>query len=986
MSDVNEVRKDNEDLNNALAYVRAQRPMDQAIQKKYINMENAYDAEISPLQKEFSEKLKEYMELSNQYYGRYVNISVAQNRERQASWDKQMQEYENYNNSTEAERRARVESEQTAWKAQDGKLTNDYNAAKEQYDLDIAEWKKQKAAREKLIEEAKTGLARSRTRREAYLKDSDPDYFSKTAKALKDRMNAMAITNPRQLYKHVDVAYMKNQNVHTVKRAAVIDTITTTKNEKVIYGIVGPDNAKRQTIDIDESPKKILIKIGAYGMTRNGPRPANRDAKIEGTERTQLSVSLSKYPGAFFPRSEDTTSIMGRNSKGNLDRRDSFDKEIKGNRLYMTRKGSSAKFRPNQTWGGVNQGGKGRGWGQDLHTYIYVPNMEASLTGNTVRDTSPTKIWGSALKRSDIWGRPVFGFRQADIAKLTIDKIPRWIHYPMGKWDDNTPLHQQENWGIEAKGTYKMYYNIFNVEYEFLHENPNEKDVWVVGAADDKCQVSLNSAAGPWTTFRGGWNGRPQKHKLRGKLHTGPNTVFVIQENGGGPTGMALIICKGTSDRPATFDGMVTCTGPDWLTLKSDIRIPGLDTNHSRRGKSFDGRYQRGSWLARFNNALTKQNLLGRVPGTFGMRTHDYKPPDAKVQFIRIEFGQLPASQTRTITLNQFQIFSTDRYDVNVAKGAFVKSSKLHPDSQPLERIVNGNDKPISDDGRRYRGEHVMTNHRIRWKDQFIEIQLPNPIEVFKVIITGNKGTGSYLANLRMEMYDTNRKTVFLGPPFSGNSEKHEFFFNGPIVPKGDPNPPGEPRKKNMSRDFPVFTPGKLPPYPIMPAYITPNEELLERLIMLSDDLITLNLRIQSVYKKFTMDRTIGRYQGKVLERRRDLVAEVQSLMKERRRLNEKVGEYNATRKNQIDQERRAESSQIHFWIWGCVTILIITLFVIYLMFPKYMIYTPQVMGWGIIILITLLTTMFIGGSITYMLWLFIVINIFFYLFRKYYG
>ena len=57
MSDVNEVRKDNEDLNNALAYVRAQRPMDQAIQKKYINMEQAYDAEISPHQKEYSEKL-----------------------------------------------------------------------------------------------------------------------------------------------------------------------------------------------------------------------------------------------------------------------------------------------------------------------------------------------------------------------------------------------------------------------------------------------------------------------------------------------------------------------------------------------------------------------------------------------------------------------------------------------------------------------------------------------------------------------------------------------------------------------------------------------------------------------------------------------------------------------------------------------------------------------------------------------------------------
>ena len=982
MSDVNEVRKDNEDLNNALAYVRSQRPLDQAIQKKYNNMENAYNSEISPLQKEFSAKLKEYMELSKQYYGQYVQISVAQNQERQASWDKQMQEYENYNNSTEAERRARVEAEQKTWKEQDGKLTDDYEAAKKQYDLDLAEWKKQKAAREKLIEEAKTGLARNRKRRARFQASSDPDYFTKTAMALEDRMKAMAITNRSHIYRNIDIQWLKNQDLQTVKRVAVVDNVMK-GNKKLLFGIVGPDNAKRQTIDVDNSPKKILIRIGSYNMTKNGPKPTLSTSKV--VNRYELRVDVRKYPGAYIKPGDDY-NVYGVRANGSIDYRDKFKKFIRGGHLHMVRTDSNAKFLPGQKWGGVDQQGRGRGWGQDLHAYIYVPNMNATLTSRTVGDVSPKTIWGSALKYSDVWGREVFSFRQEDIKKLSIDKVPRWIHYPMGKWANSTPVHQQEDWGNEAKGTYKMYYNIFNVEYEFLYENPNEKDVWVVGAADDRCQVSLNSAAGPYTELKGGWNGRPQQKKLQGKLHTGPNTVFVIQENGGGPTGMALIICKGTYNRPSTFDGMVTCTGPDWLALKSDIKIPGLDTDHRRNGKGFDGRYQRGSWLTDFNNALKGQDLIGRVPGMFGMKTHDYKPPDAKVQFIRIEFGQLPALDQRIITLNQFQIFSTDRYNVNAAKGVFVKSSKLHPDSQPLERIVNGQDTPTSSDGRRYRGNYVMTDNNTRWKDQFIEIQLNNPIEVFKIIITGDKGTGNHLANLRMEMYDSNRKTVFLGPPFSGNSEKHEFFFNGPIVPEGDPNPPREPRKKRMSRDFPIFTPGKLPPYPIMPAYITPNEELLERLIMLSDDLITLNLRIQSVYKNYTMDRTIGRYQGKVLERRRDLVAEVQSLIKERRRLNEQVGEYNATRKNQIDQERRAESSQIHFWIWGCVTILVIALFVIYLMFPKYIIYTPQVIAWGIITLITLLTTMFIGGSITYMLWLFIVISIFFYLFKKYYG
>ena len=60
-------------MNNALAVI--ERPLDQAIQGKYINMEK-HMMQNFPLQKEFSEKLKEYMELSNQYYGRYVNISL----------------------------------------------------------------------------------------------------------------------------------------------------------------------------------------------------------------------------------------------------------------------------------------------------------------------------------------------------------------------------------------------------------------------------------------------------------------------------------------------------------------------------------------------------------------------------------------------------------------------------------------------------------------------------------------------------------------------------------------------------------------------------------------------------------------------------------------------------------------------------------------------------------------------------------------------
>ena len=128
----------------------------------------------------------------------------------------------------------------------------------------------------------------------------------------------------------------------------------------------------------------------------------------------------------------------------------------------------------------------------------------------------------------------------------------------------------------------------------------------------------------------------------------------------------------------------------------------------------------------------------------------------------------------------------------------------------------------------------------------------------------------------------------------------------------------------------------------------------------------------------------ITRYQSGVLQRRRDLVTEVTSLIKERKKLNTNIDKYSATRKNQIDQEKRAISSQIYFWIWGCVSIIVVSIVAIYLMFPKYMIYTPHVISWGIISLVTLLTTIFIGGSITFMLWLFIEISILLYLFKKY--
>ena len=165
MSDINEIKKDNEQLTQALSYVTSQRPYDQDKQDKYHDMETRYKKELEPLQKEFSEKLKEYMELSKKYYGEYVNIAVAQNKERQASWDKQMNEYESYNQTSEVERRQKVEREQAIWNQERDKLNAEFDNAKTQYQNDIEAWEAKKAERKRVLKEAESGLEASKNSR-----------------------------------------------------------------------------------------------------------------------------------------------------------------------------------------------------------------------------------------------------------------------------------------------------------------------------------------------------------------------------------------------------------------------------------------------------------------------------------------------------------------------------------------------------------------------------------------------------------------------------------------------------------------------------------------------------------------------------------------------------------------------------------------------------------------------------------------------------
>ena len=993
MSDINEVKKDNEQLDKALSYVRSQRPHDEANQKEYIDMEKKYKIELDPLQKDFTEKLKEYMELSKQYYGEYVPISVGQNKERRSVWDKQMGDYESYNQSSQIERRQKVEREQATWNSERDQLNTDYDSAMDKYRQEKQNWENTKSERAKVLEEARVGELAAKTKREQWNDNHDPNYLKNVTAEYSRRFNTLMISSTsRDNTRTLDIQYLKNLGLNTVKRVAVIDSVKNNVGVLKLHGIVGYDNAKRETIS--SSMKSELVSIGMFRFGKSTPHH-----RIN-SETVRVTIPYSDAEVDYVKNDADTTSkeIRGmskhgtRSGHGKWDRYEAkiltHDKNKNPSRLYLE------VSRTDKT---------GSGWGQDLHLWIKVPAESTSLSNDRGR-VDPMTIWGSGFKRSAGPARQVVFNDMRSFPQMNdVDRVPRWINYPMGPWESNDAVHNQEDFGAEDRKAERIYYTVINIDYNDIADiNGRGEDpkLWVIGAADNEATPLLNTLNPSGSqTMRQGWGGRPQVTPLLGKLHTGPNMIAVIHKNGGGPSGICMAFFIGEK-RGYDAKKMVASTGPNWLAFKMWMNISTLNTVTNLQGYLHTGAFStRGSYGERlqttsgatsylpFNpneleNALKDKKLIQPIEGSYGVQVHNYDPPSALVQTIRIKLANLPPA--RTILFKQFQIFSTDRYDENAARAGSVSlsSSKIDNNvSLPITTLVNGDTKPNG------QNTYFLTSSDVPWREQYVEFRLNNPIQVFKVVIYGDLGTGSYLSPLMVEMRSRDGKIVFSGAPLGSNGAiKHELYFNSPVVPEGSPTPPDQPTKKSITRDYPVYTPGKVPPYPIMPAYVTPNEDLLTRLIMLSDDLITLNLRIQEVYKKYTMDNHIDNYQFSVLGRRRDLITEVESLIAHRKKLDKKIGDYTATRKNQIDQERRASSSQIHFWIWGCVSILVFAVGVLYLLYPSKMYYTPQLIAWGIILLVTSLTTMFIGGSITYMLWLFIVLNIFFYLYKKRYG
>ena len=180
MSDLNEVRNDNTELNVVLSSVRSMRERDHTTQVKWKAEIYKYDKEIEPLQKEFDKALEEYLRLHNKYFSTYGKLADEQNLKRKKDYEYQMSIYNDYPRVLR-EYRQKYEEDVSGIDRERSALEKQYQADVSAYALKKELFDKKFAAQQKSVGEKiqQAKMAREERVKKASLWALTEDYKSK---------------------------------------------------------------------------------------------------------------------------------------------------------------------------------------------------------------------------------------------------------------------------------------------------------------------------------------------------------------------------------------------------------------------------------------------------------------------------------------------------------------------------------------------------------------------------------------------------------------------------------------------------------------------------------------------------------------------------------------------------------------------------------------------------------------------------------------
>ena len=631
-------------------------------------------------------------------------------------------------------------------------------------------------------------------------------------------------------------------------------------------------------------------------------------------------------------------------------------------RVHVIAKRNWQSFYPNKIWG--------------------ITGSDAIHTINGIGGTPlPADLYGSAAITTTppIWGPSIPKYKSGSYTSYTNDTVPKIIWYPHGSWSGSSFNNEGESFSIGQVPGWRIFFKPVWIDPAKVND-PASTTCRVFGQADDQANIYINGKLLNNSILRGGWGNATSNLSVtfnkQDYFYPGSNFILIQAKNTGGPGGVAVGMCSVYNDGPH-WDDILVRTDETWWAVRSNINNSPLGTNHKGDSAGTNVWLQDKSWINMFHDDLKTKGWLGKIEGASGVSIHNYQPPEAKVRYVRVDFAQRPNQSI--IQISQLAVYPTDNMEVNVAKGKSATAHSVYPSSSP--NPSNAVDGTLQS---RNFPSIYHSDVNSSWQDQYWEVDLGsgNAKEIYKIMYYNrNDCCQDRSVQTRLRLFDENRNLVFSGPPFGSSAKEQSFFFNHPIPTVGLDTNLQRPVKSDMDAPRPIFDPEPRPSHPVMTPWKTPDQQLLDKVMKAGDDLVTINMTIQDRYKRFaTENDTAANYQGVVLQQRKQLLAGVMSLIKERSALGEEIQEYTKLSTNQDNLEKGAISSQIYSWIWMCVAVLSVILFFIFLIWPTYIQHSVPIISWTILILGTLLTTIFIGGNIAFLLWIFILVSIFFHL------
>ena len=296
-----------------------------------------------------------------------------------------------------------------------------------------------------------------------------------------------------------------------------------------------------------------------------------------------------------------------------------------------------------------------------------------------------------------------------------------------------------------------------------------------------------------------------------------------------------------------------------------------------------------------------------------------------------------------------------------------------------------------------------------RWRTQFVEIDLGEPTEIYKVVWYGISGRDKedgrkhdYIFNAppnhntcmpqaySIKLFDENRYPVNADTRLKAFGDKVKTdsvvtrIFNIPTDEQlSQMSKTSErPTMSSMGKPKLLDIPGRedVPLVAELPTFKTPNRDLLLKIKKIQNQLIGLAINIHKQYEDHQQHQEQYNYFAHYKVRDTLLMKQTAALIQEREYVDDAINSFMLRSGEHKEENRRAVSNRLTMMFWSFITFTVITCFLVIAFAPSFSgLIIPFIFGSAVISALAILTS-YAGNVAAFTIWMIIIFAVLYFI------